>query len=134
MIPKTLIYIAGPFRAPAPWQVETNIRRVEEIARQIFVWDLGVYPVVPHSQSRFLQGLTPDEVDLAGTLLLLRACDGLVVSEAWERSEGTKGEIRDARERGQPTFFWGGAVSELPRRLAFEEWLRDSFGAWDKVA
>ena len=27
-----LVYIAGPFRAPTPWQVEQNVRRAESLA------------------------------------------------------------------------------------------------------
>jgi hypothetical protein len=47
---------------------------------------------------RFFDKSAPDEFWLEGTLELLRRCDGIVMTEGWQRSEGSKGELGFARE------------------------------------
>lgn len=53
------VYIAGPFRAPTPWEVETNIRTAE--TNGLYVAKLGAIPRIPHTMYRFFDGSLPDE-------------------------------------------------------------------------
>ena len=93
-----LVYVAGAYRAPSRWQVELHIRAAEEHAAILAQMGEGrIVPVVPHTMYRFWDGLLPDEYFLGGTLELLRRCDAVALVSGWEASEGTKGEIAEAR-------------------------------------
>jgi len=90
-----LIYIAGAFRAPTPWQIEQNIRRAEEASLKI--WKLGDVPVCPHTMTRFFQGECPDEIYLKGTLEMLSRCDAILMLKGWEKSSGSIQELELAK-------------------------------------
>lgn len=95
-----IVYIAGPYRARTGWLVEQNIRRAEKVAYR--VWLAGHVALCPHTNSRFPHGDVPDSHWLAGTMELMRRCDGVIVLPGWEQSAGTVGEIRAAEEAGIP--------------------------------
>lgn len=104
-----LIYVAGPFRGATPWDVEQNVRRAEE--RALDVWKAGAAALCPHTNTRFFDkaaGCT-GELFVEGTLEMLRRCDAMILCAGWEKSSGTKGEIREALRLGIPVF--GGLVS-----------------------
>ncbi len=96
------IYIAGPFRASTPWGIEENVRRAERYSLRM--WQLGIVPICPHTQTRFFQGSANDETFLEGTLEIMRRCDAVFLVPGWERSTGTRGEIAEARMLGLPVF------------------------------
>jgi hypothetical protein len=96
----TVIYIAGPFRAPSAWGVEQNIRKAEEAALE--VWRLGAAALCPHTNTRFFDGAAPDEVWLKGDLELLARCDALYAIPGWDNSSGARAEVAFAEERGMP--------------------------------
>jgi hypothetical protein len=54
--------------------------------------------------TRFYQGALPDEVWLTGDLELLDRCDAVLLVSGWERSVGTKAEIRHAETSGIEIF------------------------------
>lgn len=97
-----LIYIAGPFRGKNSWEMENNIRRAEELV--LAAWKAGFAVICPHTNTRFYQGAAPDNVWLDGDLEILRRCDGVILVENWEKSEGTKAEIKEAKNRQIPVF------------------------------
>jgi nucleoside 2-deoxyribosyltransferase len=105
-----IIYTAGAFRAPTPWEVEQNVRVAEREALRVA--QLGAMPVCPHSMLRHFdqaRGVSDDHW-LQGTLELMRRCDAVLVVGEYFRSEGTRAEIVEAERLGLPVFFW---VSEL---------------------
>ena len=79
-----------------------NGRKAE--ARAIEVWRHNFVAFCPHMNSAFFDGLVPDEFFLAGTMEMLRRCDGLIVVPGWSKSEGTKAEIRWCFDNGVPVF------------------------------
>ena len=94
-----VIYIAGPFRAPTPWQIELNVRRAEEVA--LLVAKAGGVPLCPHLIGRHFHGEplgTPDDGQwwVEATLELLRRCDGAIFIDGWEASMGSIGEWNEA--------------------------------------
>lgn len=94
-----LVYIAGPFRGPAPSDVDRNIERAEAAAR--FAVTRGVFPVTPHSIGARLQDVGSQESFwLPGTLELMRRCDEVWVVPKFEQSKGTRNEIDEARRLG----------------------------------
>jgi len=97
---RIVVYIAGPFRAPDAWGIETNIREAEclglEIARA------GAIPLIPHSMLRYFQGTLPDHFWLDATLELLRRCDALLLGPRWKESAGAREELNEAKVLGMP--------------------------------
>lgn len=99
-----IIYVAGPFRAPDAWGIESNVRRAEiagyEVAR------LGYMPLIPHANTRFFHGGPfTDSFWLEGTQELLRRCDAILMIEGWDLSEGSKAELKLAEELGLGIFY-----------------------------
>ena len=95
-------YIAGPYRAENPWEVERNIRRAEELAFRVACQ--GVMPLCPHALTRFFDGTITDVFWLKGTTELLRRCDSVVLTDGWEDSSGVRDEIDVAAELVMPVF------------------------------
>lgn len=99
-----LIFVAGPFRAPTPWQVEQNVRRAEEASLDL--WKIGGVAVIcPHTNTRFFQDECPDEVWLTGIMEILRRCDAVFAVPGWSKSTGTMAEIAEAKRLDKPVFF-----------------------------
>jgi hypothetical protein len=114
-----LIYVAGPFRAETPWEIEQNIRRAEEYG--LFVAKLGGVPVIPHTMYRFFQNSLPDAFWLNAGLTLLQPCVAVAVCvdrDQAQRSFGTVGEIGNAILRNIPIFY------NQPRSL-LDVWIAD---------
>ena len=99
----TVLYIAGPFRGPSAWDIEQNIRRAEALA--LIAWQAGFAVLCPHANTRFFQGAVPDETWLRGDLELLSRCDGVLLTEDWERSAGARAEVDAARRLSIPVYF-----------------------------
>jgi hypothetical protein len=89
-----LIYIAGPFRAATPWEIEYNIRKAETLGFEVA--RLGGIPVIPHTMYRFFQNALPDEFWLKCGLGLLQSCNALAATVGWQESKGAQGEINHA--------------------------------------
>lgn len=100
-----LVYIAGPFRAksePRVWNVERNIRRAEELG--YIVMQMGAYPVIPHANTRYSDGLN-DHLALAGSMRLMIQCDAICMVNNWEESSGSIAEKHEAESLGMPVFY-----------------------------
>ena len=106
-----VVYIAGPFRAPTPWKIETNVRRAEEIALK--VWRMGAAVICPHTNTRFFQGAAPDTVWLNGCTAILKKCDAIVLIPGWTTSPGARTEALVANRLGLATFTWPTQVNAL---------------------
>lgn len=111
-----VVYIAGPFRGPTPWDVEQNIRRAEELA--LAVAEVGAMPLCPHTMTRYFDKQCNDSFWIEGTMELLRRCDAIIMTENWERSSGARGEYTEAQKLNFPIFHEV-RIDEL------EEWLRN---------
>lgn len=97
-------YIAGPFRGKDSWEMEQNIRRAEALALE--VWRTpGCAAVCPHSNTRYFQGVLPDERWLDGDLAILKKCDGVLMTPDYQRSYGAKAELLFALNHSIPIFF-----------------------------
>ena len=97
-----VVFIAGPFRAATPWQVEENVRAAERVALDI--WRLGAAALCPHTNTRFFDKVLSDDVFLAGTRELLRRCDAMYIIGDWLSSHGTHAELDFARAYDIPVF------------------------------
>jgi nucleoside 2-deoxyribosyltransferase len=97
-----LIYIAGPFRAPTQWGIAENVRNAERVGLEVA--RAGAYPIIPHANTQHFNGEGSDQLWLSGTLELMRRCDAVVVIDGWERSTGTRAEMKEAYALGLPVF------------------------------
>jgi len=113
-----VVYIAGPFRGPTPWDVECNIRDAEGLA--LAVAQAGAMPLCPHTMMRYFDKQCTDGFWLEGALELLRRCDAVLFAELWEESKGSVGEHEEAVRRGMPVFYETG-FEELEQ---LEQWLQ----------
>lgn len=98
-----LIYVAGPFRGETDWDIAQNVRYAETLGYEVM--ELGHMPVVPHSMTRNYHGERDDAWWLAGTLELMRRCDGVLLTYDWQDSEGARAEVKEASRLGLPLFF-----------------------------
>ena len=97
-----LVYIAGPYRAPSPWQVEQNIRAAEDLAVKVHA--AGMFAVCPHANSRHMEGVADDAHFLVGTLEMMRRCDAVILTRNWRTSSGALAEVAEATRIGIPVF------------------------------
>ena len=95
-----LAFISGPYRADTIAGVVRNIRNAEAVA--IEYWQKGYAVICPHKNSSLLDGLADDSVWLEGDLEILSRCDLIVLVPGWEKSEGVKAEIEEAKKLGIP--------------------------------
>jgi hypothetical protein len=131
-----LIYIAGPYRATTTWGIAQNIHRAREVGA--LVASMGAYPVIPHSNTAHMDGVADDALWLAGTLEVMRRCDGVVMIKGFLSSRGAVDEHNEAILRGIPVYPesfgraevvrgwspWGFDVEDKYDRDALREWLR----------
>lgn len=101
-----LLYVAGPYRSKkGMWGVHQNIHKAKEIAQEL--WSMGYAVICPHANTAFMDGTDiPDHHFLAGDLLMVRRCDGVVMAPNWELSEGATAEKKFAESLSIPTFKW----------------------------
>lgn len=99
-----VVYIAGPYRAATPWEVEQNVRFAEE--QGLAVAQVGAMPVIPHTMTRFFDRApgVDDALWLPGTLELMCRCDAVLMIPGWSRSVGATSEREEAIRRGLPVF------------------------------
>ena len=111
-----VVYVAGPFRAPTAWGIEQNVRRAEEVGAQLA--QAGFFPLIPHANTRFFQGIAPDALWLQGTQQLLRMCDAVTMVSGWTSSEGSMAELKLAQSLQIPVVYAGlGSFLEELRAL-----------------
>ena len=97
-----LIYIAGPFRGPTPYDVHRNVCAAESWG--LTVARLGGYPVIPHTMTQHFDKQLTDEFWLEGTMEMLRRCDAVILMDSWRRSTGAQAEATEARRLKIPVF------------------------------
>ena len=105
-----LIYVAGPYRGVTREAVLANI----EAARHVggLLMHKGWMPVIPHVNTGMMEDRYPwlrtDEGEnfmLEGTLEIMRRCDAVCLVVGYEYSDGTKGEIAEAKRLGIKVYY-----------------------------
>lgn len=94
-----LAYIAGPYRGQTINDYYENIQKARAVGVEYA--KKGYYPVIPHTNSAFMDGVQSDEFWLEGTLSLLDRCDVVVMVPGWEKSQGATKEYERAKELGK---------------------------------
>jgi len=97
-----VVYIAGPFTAPTPHEIEYNIRDAEYVGLEVAA--LGMSALVPHSVGRFAVGTFDEAYWYEATMAQLRKCDAVMMVPGWEESIGAKQERDEAIALNIPVF------------------------------
>lgn len=111
-----IVYVAGPFRAQTPWEVEKRVRTAEEAS--LLLWNSGVINLCPHLLGRHFDKAIADSDILAGMLELASRCDGIFMLPGWERSSGSKAELAFMQKLGKAVFYDVQAVVAWARQSA----------------
>jgi len=98
-------YVAGPYRAPTPYQTLRNIHEAEYVALKL--WQLGYAVICPHKNTSMFDGECEDSVWLDGYLEILKRCDILVLINGWADSKGSIMERDLAILKGIPVYQFG---------------------------
>jgi len=85
-------------------EVYWNINGAREVAEAILRLCPGWFPIVPHMNTAFMDGLVDDQVFLEGDLEILRRCDGIYLMPFWKESKGAKAEYRFALKNKIPVY------------------------------
>ncbi len=109
-----LAYIAGKYTDKIVWKVKQNIERARNVGFEVM--KLGAMPVIPHTNTAYMDGYQSAEWWYIGTQELQKKCDFIVMCEGWEESKGSIAEKRLAEKLNMPIFYWDN-LAEL------EEWL-----------
>jgi hypothetical protein len=99
-----LVYISGPYRSATMNGVRENIEHAYQTAVTMHQAGKGeLFPVVPHLNTQFMDGVMPDNHWLTGDCLLLERCDAVLLEEddrAFEvRTERRADHVHERTER-----------------------------------
>lgn len=131
-----LIYVAGKFRAQAPygqpnqWEQNQNIQAAASAA--LTLWKRRFAVISPHLNTSPFQGACPDEIWLEGDLEFVKRSDAMVLIAGWLSSRGATNEKTFAESQGIPVFEWEPEVGDgyrldslAPEARAIGLWLSD---------
>lgn len=113
-----LVYVAGPFSGGDDIEIEANIVAAERVGKPLV--ELGVMPVIPHSNGRAFKHIGEYQFWIDGTLELMRRCDAVLLTPDWERSSGARGEVATATKLRLPVFE---RIEQVKAWLAGHPWM-----------
>lgn len=101
-----LLYIAGPFSAPTPGEIEANIDAAEAYA--LVAWKRGWAVICPHKNSAGFETVAeiPDSVWYRGYLEMVSRCDAVLLIPGWQDSLGAMAEKTEAERHGIRVFVY----------------------------
>lgn len=113
---RLVLYVAGPYRSKTgdEWEVQQNIHTAGRVAREL--WRRGFSVVCPHTNTANMGwgDKESDEAFLAGTMELMRRCDGVVLySPRTKESKGTVAELCEAIDLDLPILVLTGGGKHL---------------------
>ena len=95
-----LLYVSGPYSG----DVDRNIAQARQVA--IALWEKGHAVIVPHLNTAHMDKDCKATYDqfLAGDLMMIARCDGMVMVPEWEFSKGAKIEYEYAESLKLPVW------------------------------
>jgi hypothetical protein len=111
---KKLVYVAGALRSNIPEYIKNMHRMIKEADK---VRRSGFAVIIPCED--LLRGLVCGDYDFEdyfeNSYEMLTRCDAVYVIPGWEKSEGTKKEIKKAQSLNIPVYF------ELNNLITYEK-------------
>jgi nucleoside 2-deoxyribosyltransferase len=101
-----LIYVAGPYSADTPEQVQANIKQAADIAKRL--WAMGHAVICPHLNTigfEASEGIDYDMV-LKGDFKMIQRCDAVVFTPDWQISNGAQHEYAYAVDQDIPVYMY----------------------------
>ena len=101
---RLLLYVSGPYGSIGT--PEDNTEKAKRVA--VAIWNAGHAAICPHTNTfGFEKESTASYEDyIAGDLLMVAACDGMVMLPNWAESKGAKIEWGHAQRLGKPIWIW----------------------------
>lgn len=106
------IYIAGPYRAATPSDVDRNILAARDVQAELL--RMGHAPLCPHSLTAQFERDYPDIEDAAyleTDLAWVDVSEAMFMLPGWEFSRGSCCELDRAEELGLPVYY---SLDEVP--------------------
>ena len=104
-LPRITLYVSGKYRDPrGTYYIEQNIRAAEAVGAEL--WSMGFSPLVPHANTKHLDGYTTVDNFLAGDLTMVGLLDAIIMLPGWENSRGARCERGHAMFLGKPVLYW----------------------------
>lgn len=97
---RLVAYVAGPYTAPTPDGIRSNIERAQQVALECL--RAGLDPYTPHVSSLGIERELSEAEWLALGIRWLERCDVVVLCPGWLASRGTLAEVARAGELGIP--------------------------------
>ena len=104
-------FIIGAYFADTDFEIGDNIIRAREAAG--CAWAIGYATLCPHLNTAFFGGKTSEDNFKKGYLLWLADTDIAITVPGWERSDGSREEVKFCRETGKPLYHSNGAFNSL---------------------
>jgi hypothetical protein len=100
-----VIYISGKYTGHTPEETNANIQKARLMAAK--VWELGYTCLCPHTNTMNFEEICKCSYDdyLNGDLTLLNLCNGILLLDNYEDSNGAKIELDFARQREMRVFY-----------------------------
>lgn len=100
-----LVYLAAPYRARTPWEIEQNVQFAQRIGH--FMMINGISPIVPHVMyGSYIGGAITEQRVIETVKEIMRRCDAVYVAGmGWAVSAGIKGELEEAKRIKIPVFY-----------------------------
>ena len=95
-----ILFLAGQYRADTTYKVYQNIKKAEKKA--IELWEAGWIVICPHLNSQLFEHTMENAHDIVmpGYLKIVERCDTIYMMKGFEDSEGSKLELKAAKENG----------------------------------
>jgi hypothetical protein len=100
-----IIYISGKYSGKTKEETTRNIEQARLMAAK--VWELGYPCLCPHTNTMHFEDICNCEYNdyIEGDLHLLSKCDGILMLDNYESSNGAKIELDFARAREMSVYY-----------------------------
>lgn len=120
MTKRRRLYISGPYRADTVNGIHNNIAEARKRAE--WGWANGYFPICPHLNSAFIDGLVPDKDILECYLQLVDLCHVILMVDGWKDSQGSIAELQRAKKSRLQVI--SDPLTKPPKDMDFTEYIK----------
>ena len=100
-----LLYIAGPYRGKSYNEIYHNVHAAREVAESVLTCCPDWFPITPHLNTAYMDGVADDQVFLDGDIELMKRMDAILMLLNWAESSGARHERDIAVELGIKIYY-----------------------------